>query len=129
MVKFRKGDRVSIETTVRYDQSDDGHVFVDIGSGAVVDSARLTMIAPRFDVGEFIAAMDSLGNEAGGHVKAVCDTMVWVKHPSGEYATYEATKVHRLDPPEPAIVEPAPVPVEIDIPAPLEAAPAEDLPF
>ncbi|MCF6120844.1 hypothetical protein L2449_28885 [Mesorhizobium muleiense] len=93
MERFRKGDRVSIETTVRYDQHENGWVFLEIGSGASVDASLVTMVAPRFDVGELVAAGDG-----HGHVKAVSDKMVWVKHPSGDYATYKASMVRRLDP-------------------------------
>lgn len=98
MERFRKGDRVSIETTVRHDQREDDWVFLDIGSGASVDASLVTMIAPHFDVGDFVAASDGNGEGAFGHVKAVSDKMVWLKHPSGDYATYEASKVRRLDP-------------------------------
>ncbi|TJU72270.1 MAG: hypothetical protein E5Y15_34110 [Mesorhizobium sp.] len=98
MERFRKGDRVSIETTVRYDQPEGDWVFLDIGAGASVNASLVTMVAPCFDVDDFVAAGDGHGNEAGGHVQAVSDKMVWVKHASGDYATYDASMVRRLDP-------------------------------
>ncbi|CAH2399108.1 hypothetical protein [Mesorhizobium ventifaucium] len=98
MERFRKGDRVSIETTVRHDQREDDWVFLDIGSGATVDASLITMIAPHFDAGDFVAASYGKGEGAFGHVKAVSDKMVWVKHASGDYATYDASMVRRLDP-------------------------------
>lgn len=98
MERFRKGDRVSIEATVRYDQPEGDWVFLDIGSGASVNASLITMIAPHFDVGDFVAASYGNGEGAFGHVQAVSDKMVWVKHASGDYATYDASMVRRLDP-------------------------------
>lgn len=118
MERFRKGDLVSIEAMVRYDQREDEWVFLDIGSGASVNASLVTMIAPHFDVGDFVAASDGNGEDLG-HVKAISDKMVWVKHPSGDYATYEANMVRRLDKAfEPVEVPAAPAIPDDNLPAP-----------
>lgn len=100
MTRFRKGDVVSIQTTVRWDQDGDGAVWVNIGSGAMVLVKDVTMLAPKFEIGERVVVKD------GGFATARAQqgNSVWIELLTGGFATVEAIDLNRV----PSAVEPEP---------------------
>lgn len=99
MGRFRKGDRVSVVTTVRWDQSKDETVFLDLGSGVAVSPDEITMVAPHFDIGDPVSHQSG----ATGYIRATRERLAWVElDDKTGFATWPASELSLIAP-EPVI--------------------------
>ncbi|PWJ93589.1 hypothetical protein C8D77_101268 [Mesorhizobium loti] len=140
MGKFRKGDVVTIEGTIDSGFEHEGKIKVRIGSfsDAFASVSDIKMVRPIIEVGDRVA-YPADGYNAGevGEVLAIIDGYCWVKlateYGSGR-VSWPVACVNRVDPPDPASVEP-PAPAvadEMEIPAAPEPVTVDDtdpLPF
>lgn len=104
---FRKGDVVTVRTTVRYgsDIAGDGRVSLDLGySGVTVDVDDIEVIQPYLAIGDVVTTR--LGYPLG-QVRGVVADNVWVEHVDGEFGTYAARDLRLADyPTDPILVDP-----------------------
>ena len=94
---YRKGDKVSLLATVRYDQNGDGYVHLEIDghhSGAVLRPELLTLVAPRIDPGERVRWTNGFTGEA----IASHNGSLWVLTEDGRYVVWPATEVTIVQP-------------------------------
>lgn len=110
MTKFRKGDRVSVMATVKYDHAgDDSTVLIELDcqkyASIGADAEFLTMVCPHIDAGESVW---SHAAEQQGTVLASADGWLWVRvtHQGGGFATWPARDVEVV-PPKPLSEEAA----------------------
>lgn len=98
MKSFRKGDRVLIEGEIDSDYVNDGRIRVLIEPYADVFArvSDITMKRPHIVVGDRVR---KLGMH--GVVMAIGEDHLWVSLGGGDYATWWAPDVERVDP-EPA---------------------------
>ncbi|UVC14746.1 hypothetical protein [Mesorhizobium onobrychidis] len=137
MAKFRKLDRVSIQGVINGNYIHEGKIKVRIEpySDIFVEISDLTMVRPDIVVGDTVWRPDKSTTHAT--VLATIDDHLWVSFGDGNYATWYAPQVQRLDlDAAPAEMEPQPIapstePVEPPPdPAPVAATdPDDDLPF
>ncbi|RUV07986.1 hypothetical protein EOA60_09600 [Mesorhizobium sp. M1A.F.Ca.IN.020.06.1.1] len=95
MMKFRKGDLVSITARVKYDQNDEGVVWLIVGRGqdAMVKTSDITMVSPHFNVGDPVIH----SNGATGFVRAVQDSHAWVElDDKTGFATWAAAELRLI---------------------------------
>ena len=90
---YRKGDRVSVEGVVKYDQQRHGgedyvHVRLPDYIDVMAKVDNVTLVARRFDVGDVIAWSDVRGTH---RVEAIGDGYLWIKNiETNSYWTAEA---------------------------------------
>lgn len=94
MMKFRKGDVVSVTGTVEYDFGADGEkvLFVKIKghyqaltlSPDNFDDINLSLVRPRFDVGDRV---EWPGAHGFGEIVAIHDGAAWIKQDDAGYET------------------------------------------
>ena len=104
-MNYRKGDVVSVQGVVEYDQTDnDKMVFIKI-PGAVhsvamtpqeCTKANLTMVQPMFEVGESVR----WEGHGIGIIHAIKDGHAWIGMASGDYCTRLLTSINRDETPE-----------------------------
>lgn len=93
MPRFRKGDIVSIRTTVRWDQTEQDRVSVDIGySSASVETERVELVVPYLNTGERVRF-----NGDYVTVVSVNDEHAWIKFDDGQQLIVAAADVDRID--------------------------------
>lgn len=81
-IKFRKGDIVSIQGTVQFNQEpEDDHIKVEIpdaiGNPVWVKPEAATVVRQKIDVGDMIWT-DSLGKELPGKVISIHAGSAWI---------------------------------------------------
>lgn len=115
-MKFRRGDIVSVQGTVGYDQSptDNGYLFVTIeGANRMIEVEKITMVQPHIEAGEKVMVS---GEEWS--VIAVHKQTVWAERDGKSYI-FEMADVARIDPPEAAtemaVAPPEQAPDPLDI--------------
>lgn len=114
-MKFRKGDVVSICGTVEYDHGtgdDTDMLFIKIKGHYTslgltpdhFDETKLTLVLPRFDVGDSVCfKIGADENYVYGVILAISDGHAWIDYQSGDFCTRTLTSIER-------------VPIEDDIP-------------
>lgn len=104
-MRFRKGDIVSVRGTVEYDcDTDDELLFIKVPgfyqsvalSPDYWNGAGLTLVQPRFDVGDEVFWQDGVGNIAGrGTILAISDGHAWIDMGCGAYCTRMLSTIER----------------------------------
>lgn len=98
MTAFRQGDIVSVTGKIRHTYNEDEKtVFIDLDgyhSPIMLSVDRVTLIAPRIDVGERVRWT----NNVVGEVKASDGDKLWVLTGVGQYVTWPAKDVTILPP-------------------------------
>ncbi|MER8602837.1 hypothetical protein NKH48_03445 [Mesorhizobium sp. M1233] len=138
MAKFRKGDRVSIQGVISADYVHEGKIKVQVEPyhDIFVPQADIAMVRPDIIVGDTVWCPGRGTKHAT--VLATIEDHVWVSYGDGNYATWHAPQVQRIDldaapAEEPAIAppcaapDPQPEPVQAEVPD--DAIDLDDLPF
>lgn len=102
---FRKGDVVSVTGTIKYDQDEEAGVFIDLDgyySTIMLSPDRVTLLAPRIDVGERVRGKNFL--EATVLARDV--DKLWAKLDDGNYVIWTANEVTIVPPKAVCIVGP-----------------------
>lgn len=98
MAKFRKGDVVTVECTVKYIVNDgDETAAVDIGYGGVtVDLSAVKLVRPKLEPGEKVTC----GSQTCEFIAAHGDS-VWLKSESADIGFFTTTfdKIERVESP------------------------------
>lgn len=93
MARFRKGDIVTVRTTVRWDQTERDLVSVDIGySSATVETEHVELVVPHLETGERVRFSGDCVT-----VVFVNDEHAWVKYDDGRQLIVAAADVDRID--------------------------------
>lgn len=96
MTKFRNGDRVSIEAVVSSDYTHEGKIKVRVEPyhDIFVAMADLKMVQPVFAVGDMVQSNKS---PPAAEILAISGEHLWVSFADGNYATWWASLVERVD--------------------------------
>ncbi|RUV65191.1 MAG: hypothetical protein E5X35_11680 [Mesorhizobium sp.] len=116
MAKFRKGDRVSIQGVIAGDYVHEGKIKVQVEPyhDIFVEMSDVTMVRPNILVGDTVWCPEK--GHAHATVLAIGEEHLWVSFGDGNYATWWAPQVQRIDPeavpaePEPPPIAPDPIP-------------------
>jgi hypothetical protein len=103
--KFRKGDIVSIQGTVRFDKDpEDDHVSIElagaIGSPVWVKPETVTVVQQRIEVGDSVVLIGVFcgdGSEYHGQILAIFEDHAWVAYGSGEFCTRMLSTLKRAE--------------------------------
>lgn len=98
MNKFRNGDRVSIEAVVSSDYTHEGKIKIRVEPyyDIFVATINLKMVQPVFAVGDMVQCPEK-GTDAA-EILAVSGDHLWVSFGNGNYATWWASLVERVEP-------------------------------
>lgn len=93
MARFRKGDIVTVRTTVRWDQTEKDRISVDLGySYSTVETEDVELIVPHLEAGERVRfSGDSVT------VVSVNGEHTWIKYDDGRQLIVAAADVDRID--------------------------------
>ena len=96
MTKFKKGDVVSLQGTIKHDQGDEEkNIFVDvIGAHDTLwmKPQDMTLVQPFFEVGDAVC----WGDQGSGIVHAINDGHAWIGMASGDYCTRLLSTIQRV---------------------------------
>lgn len=105
-IKFRKGDIVSIQGSVKYDTAEDD-TFVSVWIGATADTvmpkpSELTLVRQKIEIGDMVSfTLPPIGRDPEGvrvgRVLAISNDHLWLDLGGGEYCTRLSDKVERLE--------------------------------
>jgi len=97
MNKFRKDDRVSVEGVIASDHFFNGKAKVRFEhyNEAYFDIDELKMVKPAFLVGDIVIHSDQPRH---AEVLAIVGDHLWVSFAIGDFATWHASLVRRVDP-------------------------------
>lgn len=94
MGKFRAGDTVTITTTVKFSEGDDGTVILE--SRAIHHRDELTLVCPVLGDNEEVTITDEECNRTSpATVRATFGEKAWLELCNGQMITVNAIDVHR----------------------------------
>lgn len=106
VIKFRKGDIVSIQGTVTFDfdPTEDGTVAIEIqnsvSSSVWVKSEAATVVRQHIMVGDSVVLVGTVcddGSEYHGQVLAIFEDRAWVAYGNGDYCTRVMSTLKRAE--------------------------------
>lgn len=89
-MKYRAGDKVTVRAVVKYDQSDDTHVHLEIEGhyqSVMLAQKLITMATPLFEVGDDVSWDAAACQVGGGVILAISSEHAWIELGGGDYCT------------------------------------------